>query len=58
MVNGKYYTVKQIAEKLQVSTRTIHRWIANGVFNYARVNNTIRISSEEFERVFSTTKSK
>ncbi len=49
--NG-YLTIRQVAERLQVSTRTIHRWLASGAIHAVRVNNTIRISEQEFNRVF------
>ena len=38
-----YYTIKAVAEALDVSPRTIRRWIANGDLIVHRVHGVIRI---------------
>lgn len=40
----KYYTIKAVAEALDVSPRTIRRWIANGDLIVHRVHGVIRIA--------------
>jgi excisionase family DNA binding protein len=39
----KYYTIKAVAEALDVSARTVRRWIANGDLIVHRVHGVIRI---------------
>jgi excisionase family DNA binding protein len=39
----KYYTIKVVAEALDVSPRTVRRWIANGDLIVHRVHGVIRI---------------
>jgi len=41
---AKYYTIKAVAEALDVSPRTIRRWIANGDLIVHRVHGVIRIA--------------
>jgi excisionase family DNA binding protein len=40
----KYYAIKAVAEALDVSTRTVRRWIANGDLVVHRVHGVVRIS--------------
>ena len=40
----KYYAIKAVAEALDVSTRTIRRWIANGDLIVHRVGGVVRIA--------------
>ena len=39
----KYYTIKAVAEALDVSARTVRRWIANGDLIVHRVHGVVRI---------------
>jgi excisionase family DNA binding protein len=45
----KFYTIEQIAESLDASTRTIRRWIANGLLVAHRINGLVRISEADFQ---------
>lgn len=40
----KYYAIKAVAEALEVSPRTIRRWIANGDLVVHRVEGVVRIA--------------
>lgn len=40
----KYYAIKTVAEALEVSPRTIRRWIANGDLAVHRVNGVVRVA--------------
>jgi len=45
-------TIAQTATMLQVSTRTIHRWIKSGLLHSYRVGHRgIRIRPDEIERI-------
>jgi excisionase family DNA binding protein len=44
----KYYSIQSIAQALDVSTRTVTRWIANGVLPVTRINGVVRISDADF----------
>ena len=48
---SKFYTIKQIADFVDVSTRTVRRWIKNGLLIAHRVNGLVRVSGVDF-RVF------
>lgn len=39
-----YHSIKAVAEALNVSTRTVRRWIANGDLIVHRVHGVIRIA--------------
>jgi excisionase family DNA binding protein len=39
----KYYTIDAVAEALDVSPRTVRRWIANGYLVVHRVDGVVRI---------------
>jgi len=43
----KYYTLKAVAEALDVSTRTVRRWIANGDLIAIRVDGVLRIGERD-----------
>ena len=45
----KFYTIAQIAEFVDVSTRTVRRWIAEGLLVAHRVNGLVRISDADFQ---------
>ena len=40
----KYYAIKAVAEALDVSPRTVRRWIANGDLVVHRVDGVVRIA--------------
>ena len=40
----KYYAIKAVAESLDVSIRTVRRWIANGDLVVHRVDGVVRIA--------------
>jgi len=43
----KYYTIKTVAEALDVSTRTVHRWIADSALAAHRFGGALRISEAD-----------
>jgi excisionase family DNA binding protein len=45
----KYYAVRTVAESLDVSTRTVRRWIANGDLVAHRINGVIRIGANDLQ---------
>jgi excisionase family DNA binding protein len=44
---AKYYAIKTVAETLEVSTRTVRRWIAQGELVVHRVNGVVRIADAD-----------
>ena len=50
----KFYTIKQIAQFVEVSTRTVRRWIKNGLLIAHRVNGLVRISEGDFRAFLAT----
>jgi len=44
-----WWTPKQIAETLQVTPRTVQRWITSGVLPAYRFGRSVRIANEDFE---------
>ncbi len=49
----KYYTIKAVAEALDVSPRTVRRWIANGDLIAHRSGGVVRIADSDL-RAFLT----
>jgi len=45
----KFFTIGAIAERLDVSPRTVHRWIAGGKLVVHRVGRSVRISEADFK---------
>jgi excisionase family DNA binding protein len=43
----KYYAIKTVAAALDVSCRTIRRWVANGDLIVHRVNGVVRIAEDD-----------
>jgi excisionase family DNA binding protein len=39
----RFYTVAQVAELLEVSTRSLRRWIADGELRHHRLGRQVRI---------------
>ena len=50
----KLYTIEQIAEYVDVSTRTVRRWIEKGLLVAHRVGGLIRISDVDFQAFLAT----
>jgi len=46
---AKFYTIKQIADFVEVSTRTVRRWIENKLLIAHRMNGLVRISDADFQ---------
>ena len=44
-------TMKDVAERLQVSARTIHRLVASGDLTVIRIGRSVRISEEALKAV-------
>jgi excisionase family DNA binding protein len=45
----KFYTIEQIAESLDALTRSVRRWIANGLLVAHRINGLVRVSEADFQ---------
>lgn len=43
----KYYAIKSVAEALDVSIRTIRRWVADGDLVVHRINGVLRVSETD-----------
>jgi excisionase family DNA binding protein len=50
----KFYDVKQIADCVDVSTRTVRRWIDTGLLIAHRINGLVRISEADFQAFLAT----
>jgi excisionase family DNA binding protein len=50
----KFFTVKQVAECLDVSTKTVQRWIKSGALPIHRFERTVRISPVDFAAFLAT----
>jgi excisionase family DNA binding protein len=51
-VQEEYYTLDQVAEKLQVSRRTVNRWIEEGklvAIKFAPVQGRVRVSESDLK---------
>ena len=45
----KYYSIKAVAEALDVSSRTVRRWTANGTLIVHRVDGVVRIAEGDLQ---------
>ena len=45
----KFHTIDQIADFVEVSTRTVRRWIKEGLLVAHRINGLVRISDADFQ---------
>ena len=45
----KFYTIDQVADCVDASTRTVRRWIENGLLVAHRINGLVRISEADFQ---------
>jgi excisionase family DNA binding protein len=50
----KFYTIEQIANFIEVSTRTVRRWIQEGLLVAHRINGLVRISEADFQAFLAT----
>jgi excisionase family DNA binding protein len=50
----KFYTIDQIANLVEVSTRTVRRWIQDGLLVAHRINGLARISEADFQAFLAT----
>jgi excisionase family DNA binding protein len=50
----KFYTIEQIANFIEVSTRTVRRWIQEGPLVTHRINGLVRISDADFQAFLAT----
>lgn len=47
---GKLYTVKEIAELLQVNQRTVRTWLSKKTLKHIKLaSNTVRITQEQLD---------
>jgi len=46
----KFYTIAQIADVVEVSTRTVRRWIGEELLVAHRINGLVRVSETDFRR--------
>ncbi len=44
------YTIKEIHEEINVSDRTVRRWIADGKLKAIKIQGVVRIKDEEYKR--------
>jgi excisionase family DNA binding protein len=49
-----FFTVAEVAERLNVSTRTVRRWIALGLLRVHRFGRTVRISEADLAAFLAT----
>lgn len=49
-----FYTIEQIAKFVEVSTRTVRRWIQGGLLVAHRINGLVRISEADFQAFLAT----
>jgi excisionase family DNA binding protein len=48
--NSQYFSVKAIAERLDISPRTVHRWIKSKELAVHRLGGSVRISEVDLKR--------
>jgi excisionase family DNA binding protein len=45
----KFYTIEQIADCVEASTRTVRRWIDEGLLIAHKIHGLVRISEADFQ---------
>ena len=45
----KFYTIQQIADFMEASTRTVRRWIENKLLVAHKIDGLVRISEADFQ---------
>jgi len=48
--NSQYFSVKAIAERLDISPRTVHRWIKSKELAVHRLGGSVRISEVDLKQ--------
>jgi excisionase family DNA binding protein len=48
-VEERYYTPKEVAERLKVTTRTVYRWLESGDLRAIRFTREYRISETDLK---------
>jgi excisionase family DNA binding protein len=48
----RFFTIPQVAERLNVSTRTIRRWIANDALVVHRFEGVVRLAESDLKLFF------
>ena len=48
--NIRFYTVKEVAEKLKVKPNTVYQWLRRGKLKYWKIGGAIRISSNTLNK--------
>jgi excisionase family DNA binding protein len=46
----QFFTVRAVAEQLDISSRTVHRWIKNNELAVHRVGRSVRISEADLKQ--------
>jgi excisionase family DNA binding protein len=46
-ISDEFYTVRQVATDLRVSTRTVRRWIENGSLTAHKFGRSVRIAARD-----------
>ncbi len=54
LTSTKFYTIEQIAECVDASTRTVRRWVEKGLLIAHRINGLVRISEADFQAFLAT----
>ncbi|HFJ9245023.1 TPA: helix-turn-helix domain-containing protein [Bacillus cereus] len=49
LLSEQFYTIKEVAQHLKVSERTIHNWIKEGHLGSYKVGRLTRISKEQLD---------
>jgi excisionase family DNA binding protein len=49
-----FFTVAEVAERLDVSIRTVRRWIQDGLLIVHRINGVVRISESDLHAFLTT----
>ena len=49
-MDAKYYTLAEIADRLQVSWRTVHRWIKRGELPAHKLGSDWRVAEEDMRK--------
>jgi excisionase family DNA binding protein len=49
----KFYKIEQIADCMEASTRSVRRWIKEGLLVAHRINGLVRISDADFQAFLS-----
>jgi len=44
-----FYDINEVADKLEVSTRTVRRYISNGELEVYKIGNKIKVRPEDLE---------